>query len=383
MSRRTLAGVLLAAVVFAGCGGSGDDASKGAAAKAGPRLTDRMARQLDARFRDTVAGAGIPGASAAIVFPDGRVWTGAAGRAVVKPKRGMTTDTALPFDSVTKLATSALTMRLVEQGRLRLDDPIGRWYPAWRGDPHATVRDLLGHTSGVRDAYEADIVTLVRHRRARVSPQQYLAATPEPLPRTPVAEYSNAGFVILGLIIERITGEPVHKAMRRELFGHPGGDGLALQPGEVAHEPRAHSYYYPRGGAVPVDASDGGPVIPFRALAGAAGTAGALAGDVPSLARWGHELFSGRVIQPRSLREMARFHLGAFWEAYGLGLARDSLDGHTMWGHGGDGLGSHTEFWHLPRDRLTIAVTWNDDLLDRDGQIFPQLLRTALGSLDG
>jgi hypothetical protein len=118
-------------------------------------------------------------------------------------------------------------------------------------------------------------------------------------------------------------------------------------------------------------------------LAGAAGTAGALAGDVPSLARWGHELFSGRVIQPRSLREMARLHPGAFWETYGLGLARDSLDGHTMWGHGGDGLGSHTEFWHLPRERLTIAVTWNDDVLDREGQIFPQLLRTALGSLDG
>jgi CubicO group peptidase (beta-lactamase class C family) len=240
----------------------------------------------------------------------------------------MTSDTSLPFDSVTKLATAALTMRLVEQGRLRLDDPIGRWYPDWRGDPHATVRELLGHTSGARDAYEADLVALVRHRRARMTPRQYLAATPEPLPRKPVAECSNAGFVILGLIIERVAGEPVHKAMRRELFGHPAGDGLALQPGELAHEPR-------------------------------------------------------HVIQPGSLREMARFHLGAFWEAYGLGLARDSLDRHTMWGHGGDGLGSHTEFWHLPRERLTIAVTWNDDVLDRDGQIFPQLLRTALGSLDG
>jgi hypothetical protein len=84
VSRRTLAGVLIAAVVLAGCGGSGDDAGKGAAARAGPRLTDRIARQLDARFRDTFAGAGIPGASAAIVLPDGRVWTGAAGLAVVR-----------------------------------------------------------------------------------------------------------------------------------------------------------------------------------------------------------------------------------------------------------------------------------------------------------
>jgi hypothetical protein len=69
------------AVALAGCGG--DNASKGAAAKAGPRLTDRMARQLDATLHQTVAAAGIPGASAAIVFPDGREWSGAAGLAVV------------------------------------------------------------------------------------------------------------------------------------------------------------------------------------------------------------------------------------------------------------------------------------------------------------
>jgi hypothetical protein len=50
-----------------------------------------------------------------------------------------------------------------------------------------------------------------------------------------------------------------------------------------------------------------------------------------------------------------------------------------MWGHVGDGVGSHTEFWHLPRERLTMAVAWNDDLLDHEGQIYPQLLRTALG----
>jgi D-alanyl-D-alanine carboxypeptidase len=309
-----------------------------------------MARQLDATLHQTVAAAGIPGASAAIVFPDGREWSGAAGLAVVKPKRAMTTDTALPFDSVTKVATAALVMRLVEQKRLRLDDPVERWYPAWRGDPQATVRDLLGHTAGARDELAEYIDYLIRHRRARVTPRQYLAATPRPLHRTDVAEYSNAGFVIVGLIIERITGEPVHVTMRRELFGHPGGAGLALQPDEVAHAPRAHSYFYPHGGAVPADLSDGGPAIPFRSVAGAAATAGSLAGDVPSLARWGHELFSGHVIRPRSLSEMAQFHNGAFWQAYGLGLALDSLDRRTMWGHSGDGLGSHTEFWHLPRE---------------------------------
>jgi hypothetical protein len=56
---------------------------------------------------------------------------------------------------------------------------------------------------------------------------------------------------------------------------------------------------------------------------------------------------------------------------------RDSFEGRTMWGHIGDGLGSHTELWHLPRQRVTVAVSWNDDLIDRDGQILPALLRAV------
>ena len=131
------------------CGG--DDEPKPQPTPPGPRLTAAVARELDARLRESVADAGIPGASAAIVFRDGRMWRGAAGDAVVKPKRAMTPATSLPFDSVTKVATAVLAMRLVEQGRLRLDDPIRRWYPSWRGDRRATVRDLLGHTAGIRD----------------------------------------------------------------------------------------------------------------------------------------------------------------------------------------------------------------------------------------
>ncbi len=339
----------------------------------GPRLTASVARELDHRLRERVADAGIPGASAAIVFPDGRVWRGAAGDAVVKPRRPMTPDTSLPFDSITKLAAAALAMRLVEEGKLRLDDPIVRWYPGWRGDARATVRDLLGHTSGALDPQgEFDPSQPLSQTIA-------LASAPKPGPRTDVAEYSNIGYLIAGHILERAAREPLAAALRSRVFAHPGGEGLAFQPAERPRPPRAHSYWYPGGGGSPVDASDGGPVLPFRALPATFGAAGALAGDVPSLARWGHGLFEGRVLRPASLREMARFRPGAFWEGYGLGLARDSFEDRTMWGHGGDGLGSHTELWHLPREHLTLAVTWNDDLLDRDGGFHTVLLRAVFG----
>jgi D-alanyl-D-alanine carboxypeptidase len=370
VGRAALACVVLLALI--GCGAKAEPPDPG------PRLTGAVARRLDSELRQKVQDTGVPGAAAAIVFADGRMWSGAAGAAVLKPRREMTAGTALPFDSVTKVASATLALRLAEQGKLDLDDPIRRWYPAWRGAARATVRDLLGHTSGLADPPDRFWEAVLDHPRRPVSVRDFIAATPKPGPRTTSAEYSNAGFLIAGLILERAAHEPVAAAMRREVFNHAGGDGLAMQPDERPAPPLAHSYWYPHGVGTPVDASDGGPVLPSRVSAGMVWTAGALAGDVASLARWGHELLGGRILEPSSLREMTRFHHGTFWDGYGLGLARYSFADHIMWGHSGDGLGSHTEFWHLPTQRLTIAVTWNDDAIDMDGGIMQGLLRAAL-----
>ena len=363
-------------LVLPGCGGGGDrDRSP---EPSGPRLTAGVARALDAELDEKVRDTGVPGASAAVVFPDGRVWSGAAGMAVLEPERPMTSRTALPFASITKVTTAALAMRLVEQGRLRLDDRIVRRYPAWRGDRQATVRDLLGHTAGIGEPPD----TYWERFAPGVAPssRQYIAATPRPGPRTTGAEYSNSGFMIAGIILGRAAGEDVAEAMRREVFGGPGGDGLALQPAERPKPPLAHSYWYPDGVLDPADMSDGSGFVPSRAAARSSSTAGALAGDVPSLARWAHSLFNGDVISADSLKAMTRFHDGAFWESYGLGLAR-SVDGnHELWGHGGDGLGNATELWHLPRENLTVAVAWNDDLIGPEGGFFPALLHAAVGT---
>lgn len=369
MARLLVSCLVLAAL--AGCGG-------GSAAKTGTpperHLTDDIAAQLDASLQKTVAGTGVPGASAAVVYPDGSMWTGVAGDAVLKPARAMTSDTALPFDSVTKTAVAALAMRLVEQGKLALDDPIAKWYPAWRGDPEATVRDLLGHTSGMGDPPDAFYERLLRSDRS-VTPRQAVAAAGKPGPRTEDAVYSNSGFVVMGLILERAGGEPVSAAMQREVLRR---DGLALQPGARTHPPRASSYWYPEDLRTPVSANDGSALIPSRQWTMLAWTAGALAGDVPSLARWGQALFNDEIVKPSSLREMAKFHPGAFWDGYGLGLAQYSFEGHEMWGHTGDGLGSHTEFWHLVKENVTIAVTWNDEVIEGNSGIFQGLVRAAV-----
>jgi D-alanyl-D-alanine carboxypeptidase len=374
MARLAVACAVLLALT--GCGTS----SHGEAAKAGPRLTPQVARALQAGLEERVRTTGVPGASAAVVFADGREWSGAAGYAVLHPRRRMTTDTALPFDSVTKIVTASVAMRLVEQHKLSLDDPISRWHPAWRGDPAATVRDLLGHTSGMHDPPEAFLRRLDAHPRMVVTSRRFIAAAGKPGPRTERAEYSNSGFMLAGIIEERAAGEPVAAIARRELFDHPGGAGLAFQPAEQPAAPRADSYWHPEILGKRVSANDGGALIPSRSFATMAGTAGALAGDVPSLARWGSELLGGRILQPSSLRAMTRFHFGSFWDGYGVGLAKWSVvDGHLMWGHTGDGIGSHSELWYLPKEHVTVAVTWNDDAVNFDGQFLPTLVRAALG----
>src|SRR3954466_9923128 len=133
MARLLVSCLVLAAL--AGCGG-------GSAAEMGtppaPTLTEAVASDLQRTLHEMVEESGVPGASAAVVFADGSEWAGNAGNAVLDPRRPMTSQTALPFDSVTKVAVAVLTMRLVEQHKLALDDPISKWYPAWNGDPQAT-----------------------------------------------------------------------------------------------------------------------------------------------------------------------------------------------------------------------------------------------------
>jgi D-alanyl-D-alanine carboxypeptidase len=374
MARLALACAVL--VLLAGCGG----ADKGAAVREpGVRLTPAAVHRLDAALKEKVAETGVPGASAAVVFADGREWSGADGDAVVRPRQPMTTGTAIPFDSITKIVTASTAMRLVEQGRLSLDDPIRRWYPAWRGGGAATVRDLLGHTSGMADPPDAFFNRVLDHPRAIVTPRQFVAAAGRPGPRTEDAEYSNAGFVLAGIILARAGGAPVAALARRDVLSAPGGDGLALQPGERAATPHAHSYWYPDGLNHRADANDGSAFLPRRSFATMASTAGALAGDVPSLARWGSELLGGRVLEPASLKAMQDIHNGAFWAGYGLGLAKWYVGDHEMWGHSGDGIGTHSELWYLPKERVTVAVSWNDAAIDNDGQILPALVNAAVG----
>src|ERR1700741_5393757 len=120
--------------VLAGCGGSEEP----------PPRTD-LPKKLDAELAKRAEELGAPGAAAALYRRGELVWSGGWGKADIEENLPMTAQTPVAYASVGKMITAALALRLAEQGRLSLDDPVRRWVPEWPGKRTKTLRDLLGH----------------------------------------------------------------------------------------------------------------------------------------------------------------------------------------------------------------------------------------------
>jgi hypothetical protein len=133
------------------------------------------------------------------------------------------------------LTLAALALRLAEQGRLGLDDPIIRWYPAWRGDRSATVRDLLGHTAGTTDPTDAAMARLLRGGPFTV--RAFIGAAPRPGARTTQAKYSDVGFVIAGIVLARPPANRWHRRCAGACSTCPAAPGLRSSP---ASDPTLH-----------------------------------------------------------------------------------------------------------------------------------------------
>jgi D-alanyl-D-alanine carboxypeptidase len=373
---RSLVVALVSMAVFSGCGGSpnpGDTRLKASG------LKPQLARTLHDTLARTARDLGVPGAAAAIVFADGSAWAGATGVAVLKPRAEVTAATAFGYRSITKTFFAALTLRLAERGRLRLDDRVLKWVPSWRGDRDATVRDLLRHTAGTRDLPDRAWARILAHPRARWTPTRVLALAPRPSRRSSAPEYSNVDYNLLGLVDARAAGTPAATALRHEVLAPLGLRRIAYAAEGPVPEPVATGYVYPHGLSDPrVAATDGGHRL--TAIDTVMGTAGALYGSAETLARFGQLLFGGRLLKPASLGEMVRFEpfSGGPWDSYGIGVAHQEIDGHEVWGHDGDGFGMHGELWHLPHEHLTLVTLWNDDAI-KDPTLPRALLRAALG----
>jgi CubicO group peptidase (beta-lactamase class C family) len=308
-------------------------------------------RELDAAF-SAWAGAGFSGSIAVATGErfDCLAAYGSADDATGTPN---TPDTVFDIGSVTKAFTAAAIYHLVDDGKLALDDRAGALLPELRGPVRAaTVRQLLLHTSGLNGTHANDSEPLSREAAIAAIGELELAAKPGER-----YLYSNAGYTLLALIVEKVSGASYRDYMLSRILPLPGGgraggfwSGQPAAPG-----PRAVGYM--EGGGTGARGDFAGPYWAFEGNGG-------LAMTMRDLATWTHALFTGKVVSPGSAAALAKpgRDLGdGRGEAPGWGVFDASRFGEPFLGAAGGGgdIGHNAIVVWLPAQRRTIAMASN------------------------
>jgi D-alanyl-D-alanine carboxypeptidase len=238
--------------------------------------------------------------------------------------------------SVTKTVIAAITLQLVGEGRLRLNDTVEQWLPGMVPNGAAiTIRMLLRHTSGIFD-YAADAdwaASVFAHPHRDWSPQELVAvatAHPPTFPPGQGLSYSNTGYILIGLMLKKATGRSVQDLVSQRVV-HPLGLRRTFFATSAGFSgPYAHGYFPPSltGGGY-VDTSSWSPSIGWAA--------GGLVSTAPELARIYQALLSGRLLSPRLLDLMTRTATSPAYPGIriGLGIWAVETPCGTVWGHEG------------------------------------------------
>ena len=255
--------------------------------------------------------------------------------------------TKFRLGSITKQFTAACILLLEERGKLKIDDPVKKYMPdaptAW---DKITIFHVLTHTSGI-----PSFTSFPDYRSTEAT-----ATTPEklvarfrdkPLDFEPGEKwnYSNSGYVLLGYLIEKISGQSYSEFVQQNIFTPLGMNDSGYDSNSAIIQRRAAGYS-PRPDG-PVNAGYIDMTIPF--------SAGALYSTTEDLLRWEQGLFGGKLLSPTSLQKMTT----PFKEDYALGLGVRSVNGRKVIEHGGGIEGFNTELAYYPEDKLVVAVLGN------------------------
>jgi CubicO group peptidase (beta-lactamase class C family) len=299
---------------------------------------------VDALAADALARGPIAGLSIA-VFERGRaVLAKGYGSADVDSGVPAAADTSYPIASVSKQFTAAAILRLADQGRLSLDDPLSRFYPTARpAIGSLTLRHLLGHTSGLSRPGPAPraaaLSVLRRGGTARAQGQEF--------------DYSNYNFSLLGLVIEQASGKDYAGYVRDELAVPLGLTGTGYCEDGTAVPGRGRDYLSGRKSLTPT---------PYWTKAHFF-AAGGLCSTVLDLVRFESALEAGRVVSPAMLRAMRTpTRLPGGLEAdYGLGTRLGFTGGRRKLGHTGGGQSNKAVLARFAEEDVTVAVLLNTE----------------------
>ena len=332
-------------------------------------LDSKTAANLQAAVNALRVKGAFPGMSVAVAFPDGSMWTGQSGSAVLSSRTPVTAGTLFSIGSISKTFVAALALRLAERGAIGLDDPLSRYAPKYPNASHITLRELLDHRSGIHDVFtSAGMADAILSNPNRIwTVDQVLARIGKPYfaPGRGYT-YSNTNYILLGVAIEKATGKTIASLVRSEFLDPLGMKSTWFQPEEkVASTAFAHGYMTPAG--KPRDVSAGQKMLPYNSEASVAGAAGGFVSTAPDLARWAAALYGGGVLDEAALASMIDVSPTLPYKPkYPYGLGFEENDG--FW----------SAMWYLPDSRGTIVVLTNDEWTNTQ-TVTAQLVQALLG----
>lgn len=358
--------MLSAAILFTNC--SEDSSVNPPPITEEQKLSENLQKALD----DGLIKYGGKGISVAVIMPDGYKWKGVSGLSHGSTK--ITTDMVFSAGSITKTFTAATIMLLAEEGKLNLDDSLGKWLPSYTNiDSSITIRQLLNHTNG--------IFNLTRHPsiwweifsnpgRIWEIEEMVRTFTLEPyFPKGTSWTYSNTGYLLLRMIIRKVSGSQISSEYRNRFFLPLGMTKSYLA---IEEEPRgnvAHGWFDYSGDGTYDDLN----LISMNAFY--SGIGGGVFSTAEELALWIKALLKDKVVvNQSSLNKMLDFYSPISGEplvsGYGLGIAKfepSIFNGVNVIGHSGDAPGYAAGSLYLPDYNVCIGVADNT----QDGKGMP------------
>lgn len=344
-------GVLAPVVATAGTGSALAASGHGArdAGHGAPRGLQAAARQLVA---DGQPGVIIMSRNGTRVS---HVTAGVADKATGRPM-----DPRLHFRiaSVTKSFTATVVLKLVAERKISLDDTVDKWLPGLvrangNDGRKITVRQLLQHTSGLRE-YALDPRVQSEPRRDWKHEELIAMATEQPPLSEPGDEwhYSNANYILAGMIVEKATGHSFTHELKRRIIKPLKLRHTSMPATRAMPRPYAHGYFGSFGDvSTEISPSSGW-------------TSGGMISTVDDVARFHRALFTGRLLpkaQQRQLTETRHVVDEGLEQDYGLGVTKMRLACGDAWGHDGGWPGYRTWTYTSPDGRRQAVITYNDN----------------------
>lgn len=282
--------------------------------------------------------------------------------------------TVYRLGSITKQFTASAIMQLVEQGKIALDDEITTFLPDYPTQGHrVTIHHLLTHTSGIKSYTGLGPTFWDQAARDLTHDQMLDLFKNEPFDFDPGDEwrYNNSGYYLLGVIIEKVSGQDYDDYLQEHIFGPLGLSGSSYCHESTIIPDRAQGYR-----------RDDGEILNDAAISmNTPGAAGALCSTVGDLMAWQDAFNHGRVVSAHSRQQMiapAVLNDGSA-TSYGYGLGIGDLDGHAMIAHGGGINGFNTQLSYFPDDDVTVVVLANTEG-SNPGRVARDIARLVLGT---